>query len=173
MMKLVSFLLILNFISCSNQSKPVTYNFDKFGVSLTIDDSWIYEKVDENAHYFEYNCNSEEIFCKKFAVTFFDNTSNLSLNQITQGSLNNIPKEFEKYKIINALDNNINGVIMKVIDYKFQENGIDKGCTTIIKTLNDTYMVIRFVGINSPKKSYLEERTLFLEIMNGLIIDRE
>lgn len=149
------------------------YVLDGHGIELTVDANWEYQKLSDDTYAFKFKCDKEVLFCKNFAIRIFKNTDKQTIDQLTQSLLDYMPQRFKQYKVIGVNDGKINDRRFKVIDYKFREENVNLGSTTLVTQRGNEFISIYFTALNEPEKSYVNERRLLFDILTKLIIENK
>ena len=144
------------------------YTLDKHGIEFTPGNNWEYEKISDDTYSFAFKCDKDIVFCKNIAIKIIKNTDRQTIDQMTQTLVDYIPKRFEQYKILSIRDENVNNRQYRVIDYKFREQNIDLGNTTLVTQRDNEFISIYFTALNQPERSYVKERKLLFELLKTL-----
>ena len=146
------------------------YTLDNHEIDLTLDNNWEYQKISGDTYSFKFKCDKDVIFCRNITIKVIKNTSNETIDQLTETLKEYIPKRFERYKIVSVRDQIINKRQFRVIDYKVIEENVALGNTTLITKRGNEFISIYFSGLNQPEGSYVNERKLLFEVLGTLEI---
>jgi hypothetical protein len=141
------------------------YTLDKHGIEFTVDSNWKYEKISNDTYSFKFKCDKDVAFCRNIVIKIIKNTEKQTIDELTQTLVDYIPKRFEQYKIISLRDENVNSRQYRVIDYKFRQENVDLGNTTLVTKRDNEFISIYFTALNQPEKSYVNERKLVFELL--------
>ncbi|MBX2915133.1 MAG: hypothetical protein KF856_07660 [Cyclobacteriaceae bacterium] len=136
------------------------YTLDKHNIEFTVDRNWEYQKISDDTYVFKFKCAKEIPFCKNITIRVIKNTDKQTIDQLTQTLVDYIPKRFDQYQIISVRDEKVNDRQFRVIDYKFREENLDLGNTTLVY----------FTALNQPEKSYVNERKILFELLKTLSV---
>lgn len=167
---LICFLTSLLFLQCTEDKK---YALDKHSVELTVNSNWKYEKVSDDTYAFKFKCDKDIAFCKNIVIKIIKNTEEQTIDRLALTLVEDIPKRFEQYKIISVRDEDVNNRKYRVIDYKFRQEDVDLGNTTLVTQRNNEFVAIYFTALNQPEGSYVKERELLFEVLKKLEVKSE
>ena len=157
----------LLFLQGTEQKK---YTLDHHKIEFTVDTKWEYQKISDDSYAFKFKCAKDVAFCKNIVIKIIKNTDEQSIDQLTQSLLTYISQRFQQHKIISVRDEGVNGRQFKVIDYKFREQDVNLGSTTLVTQRDNEFISIYFTALNQPEASYVNERQLLFELLKGLVV---
>jgi hypothetical protein len=158
-------ILLLTSLLLIQGTEQKKYTLDKHKIEFTVDTNWEYQKVSDDTYVFKFKCAKEVPFCKNITIRVINNTNKETIDQLTQALVDYIPKRFEQYHIISVRDEKVNDRQFRVIDYKFREEHVDLGSTTLVTQRDNEFISIYFTALNQPEKSYVNERKLLFELL--------
>ena len=74
------FFLLISIIFLQN-SLLENYTLENHKIDISIDDNWIFKKVDNNTFSFVYNCEESVPFCKNIVIKVIENTNNKTIDE--------------------------------------------------------------------------------------------
>ncbi len=144
------------------------FNFPN-NLVMELTDNWSLKNVsNQNLFIFSEDCEHNLQLCSNLIARIDKNEGSLNLDQVVDYFLLSINERFTKMKIVSIQDSLFNGIPMKIVDYKMQENGVDLGSTCALFLNKDEIISLSFTGKNVPEGSYLNERSKGIRMISSL-----
>jgi hypothetical protein len=144
---------------------------EEWRISINVPKSWTGDWYDETSYSVLPACDSLSNFCTSLVIRSIENSNQLSLPEISELFIANLPSLVSKHKLMGVTKFIVNEIEFYLVDFTALVEEINVGSTVGICLIDNEVLTFNFMAENDRKGSYVNHREVFISILSSIKIN--